>query len=482
MVVTSGFRDVLLIGRGERRDIYSKDPDRPSPVLSRDEILEVDLRIDSHGGVISKVSDDELKALVDRIKRSGAKAIGVGILHSAQHPGEERELVEKMSGLTGLPVFGSAGLSPFPREYERWTLASIAAYLSGVLGDYIGELTDGFWDSKFSLMGSSGGLVSGSEALRNPAISILSGPAGGALAAMSLGCERVLALDMGGTSTDVTLLSGRLPKTREGSIDGLPVPLPTVDIHTIGAGGGSIVKIDSGGMLGLGPESAGADPGPACYGKGGPASLTDVILLTDRMFPKRFLGGRMKLYPEESLKALEAIRPKNLILDSMLDILLELTETRLVGALRRISVARGIDPSAGDGFTLVPFGGAGGFFAVECAENGIEGGHSSESGGSVFGAWSSACADCGGARAGDFVDGRIGCRAHKHRKGRVGRGNSSRVEELGRCRTGHVQRGGRDAISGSDSHAGDCFARHGPIRHAEEGFRVGIQVEVHISS
>jgi N-methylhydantoinase A len=197
---------------------------------------------------------------------------------------------------------------------------------------------------------------------------MLSGPAGGAIAALSLGIDRVLALDMGGTSTDVSLLTGSIPKTRGTVVDGLPVPLPTVDIHTIGAGGGSIVKFDRGGMLALGPESAGADPGPASYGKGGPATLTDTALLAGRVAPGRFLGGKMPLDPSASSRALESIRPPQLKFDDMLDGIMELARVHLTGALRRISVARGIDPSAPQSlFTLVPFGGAGALFAVECA-------------------------------------------------------------------------------------------------------------------
>ncbi len=367
MVVSTGFRDVLELGRGERTDLYSPSPSRHEPLFSRDEIHEIDLRLDSRGNMLSSPSDSELAALVAELKNSGAKAIGLGILHSAQYPAPEQELAGKLQAATGIEVFPSSALAAYPREYERWSLAAMAAYLAPVLGTYFGNLASRC-PASLALMASTGGLVSPEQALQNPAFCVLSGPAGGALAALSMGRERVLALDMGGTSTDVTLLDGKLPRTREAEIDKLPLPLPTIDIHTIGAGGGSIVEIDTGGMLTVGPKSAGAVPGPGCYGKGGPATLSDVALLAGRLVPGRFLAGEMPLDPEAARKALDDIRPRGLDHDDLLDGVLELTRVHLTGALRRISVARGIDPSSSKNpFTLVPFGGAGALFAAECA-------------------------------------------------------------------------------------------------------------------
>ncbi len=367
MVVTEGFRDVLELGRGERTELYSPSPTRPRPILDRDSIHEIDLRPASDGSVLSAPSEESISTLAGKIKESGARSVGIGILHSAGFPSEEQELAEKLQALTGLPVFPSSSLAAYPREYERWNLAAVAAYLAPVLGLYLAELS-ATCPHKLALMASSGGLISPDQVGANPALCILSGPAGGALAGMTLGRDRVLALDMGGTSTDVTLLAGSVPRTREAEIDGLPVPLPAIDIHTIGAGGGSIVKIDAGGMLALGPESAGAMPGPACYGNGGPATLSDVALVAGRLIPEHFLGGEMPLEKPASLVALENICPSGMDVDSLVDGIIDLAIVHLTGALRRISVARGIDPATPDReFTLVPFGGAGALFAVECA-------------------------------------------------------------------------------------------------------------------
>ncbi len=367
MVVTRGFRDVLAIGRGERDELYSPSPSRPAPLLSPDRIFEIDIRLDSEGNQLLTPDPASIQAVAQLMVLSGAQAIAVGILHSTAYPSAEIDLADQLSKLTGLPAFPSSRLAAYPREYERWSLASLAAYLSPVLGDYLSEL-EKECPSRLALMGSSGGLLSPALALENPARCVLSGPAGGAIAAMSLGCDRVLALDMGGTSTDVTLLAGKPPRTREAVVSGVPVPLPTIDIHTIGAGGGSIVRIDQGGMLALGPQSAGADPGPACYGRGGPATFTDAVLLAGRLVPERFLAGEMPIHRDAASKALQAACPKGMSVDDLIDGILDLAIVHLNSALRKISVARGIDPAlSGARFTLVPFGGAGALLAIECA-------------------------------------------------------------------------------------------------------------------
>ncbi len=369
MVVTRGFRDVLEIGRGARDDLYSISPGRPRPLLNRTETYEIDLRLNESGVALSSPTNESILDLAEDLRNSGARAVALGTLHSAAHPGAEKELAEQLENLTGLPVFASAQLAAYPREYERWSLAALAAYLAPVLGKYLSELAERC-PGQLGLMASSGGLVSPKQTRRNPAICVLSGPAGGAQAAMSLDRDRVLALDMGGTSTDVTLLAGKLPRTREAEIDRLPLPLPTIDIHTIGAGGGSTVKVDPGGMLTLGPESAGASPGPACYGNGGPAALSDVALLAGRLVPSYFLGGEMSIDARAARNALEEVRPSTMSLDELVDGILDLAIVHLTGALRRISIARGIDPSTpGAEFALVPFGGAGALFGVECARS-----------------------------------------------------------------------------------------------------------------
>jgi N-methylhydantoinase A len=367
MVVSKGFADVLELGRGDRKNLYSLNPRRHVPLIERENIFEINLRLDKSGTAILSPGESEIEKIAEELKKTGMKSVAVGMIHSGQFPDEEISLGQKLSELTGLNVFTSSALTSYPREYERWSLASIAAYLSPVLDSYIRNLS-GEIKSNFALMNSSGGLISGESANRNPAACVLSGPAGGAYAARLTGRGRVLALDMGGTSTDVTMITGNLPRTRESEIDGIPYPMPAMDIHTIGAGGGSIVKIDSGGMLKLGPGSAGADPGPACYGNGGPLTLTDIAMLSGRIVKSKFLGGKMSLDERLSERAFSEVCPDGMKREDFLEGVIELTKIHLVGALRKISVARGIDPSRSDKpFTLVPFGGAGAVFAVECA-------------------------------------------------------------------------------------------------------------------
>ena len=370
LVVTRGFADVLSIGRGDRSNLYSKTPSRPRPVIDRSRIFEIDARFDHNGNQLSFPTEEDYGRLLSEIESAKVKAIGIGLLHSATHPTGEKILAQILSQNTGLPTFASSGLAGYPREYERWSLASIAAYLAPVLGDYLSDL-DNKCGSRLAIMTSSGGLVSTSCVLENPALCLLSGPAGGALGALAMGLKNVLALDMGGTSTDVSLLAGKIPRTHESEIDGIPIPLPTIDIHTIGAGGGSIITFDSGGMLSVGPSSAGADPGPACYGKGGPACLSDVALMSGRILSGMFLGGRMTLDEKEARYALDRILPRGMRFEQLLDSVIELAVVHLTGALRKISVARGIDPAPinrpDDAFVLLPFGGAGAIFAVECA-------------------------------------------------------------------------------------------------------------------
>jgi len=366
IVVTKGFADILKIGRGDRSNLYSKTPSRPTPLIDRDNVFEINVRFDNNGKQISYPSEDEYNELLENIEKSSVKALGIGLLHSATQPTAENLLAQTLANHSGLPVFASAQLAGYPREYERWSLAALSAYLAPVLGDYLGELEEKC-PSKLAIMTSSGGLVSTSHVSANPALCVLSGPAGGALGALNYGPENILALDMGGTSTDVTLLPGKIPRTRESEIDGLPVPLPAIDIHTIGAGGGSIISFDRGGMLAVGPGSAGADPGPACYGNNGPPCLSDVALIAGRILPDRFLGGQISLDEAASKIALDKILPQGMLIDELLDSVIELAVVHLTGALRKISVARGIDPA--ENFVLMPFGGAGALFAVECARS-----------------------------------------------------------------------------------------------------------------
>jgi N-methylhydantoinase A len=373
-VTTAGFEDTLAIARQARPSLYDWNHHRPQPIASPDCCFGVPERIGPDGAVLLAPTQTALKQLRRRIQSTHVQSIAVSLLFSFAIPAHERAVAAALSSL-GLPISLSHEILPEFREYERASTVALNAYLAPRMQTYIDGLQRGLAKRKaqLSIMQSSGGILSATVAAREPVRTILSGPAGGVIGALSVAraarIERVLSFDMGGTSTDVALIEAdREPSTTtEGNIAGLPVSVPMLDIHTAGAGGGSLAWIDIAGALQVGPQSAGADPGPACYGHGDGATVTDANLVLGRLQPDHFLGGAMRLDETRARQALSRIALSGFeSTERLAEGVLRVANVRMEGALRRVSVERGYDPRT---FTLLAFGGAGPLHACALASS-----------------------------------------------------------------------------------------------------------------
>jgi N-methylhydantoinase A len=374
LIATRGFADLLEIGRQDRPQLYRLCAPKPAPLVERELRFEARERVGSDG-VVEPLADDEPERLAAAVEASGAEAVAICLLFSYLDPGHEQRLAEHLRRrLPGVHVSASHEVLPRFREYERCSTTVIDAYLSPLLGRYLGSLADDAGDAGLPqplVMRSSGGVAPANEAAQAGAWSVLSGPAGGAVGAGLLaqlsGDGDALGFDMGGTSCDVCVVEGGVvQRTDSREIDGRPVQLPMVDVHTVGAGGGSIGWRDPGGALRVGPRSAGADPGPACYGRGGTEpTVTDANLLLGHLAGDSQLAGGVDL---DAGAAERAIGDLALSLDlDPLDAaagILRVANQEMVRALRVITVERGVDPR---GFALLPFGGAGPMHAAAIA-------------------------------------------------------------------------------------------------------------------
>ncbi|MBP1770449.1 MAG: hydantoin utilization protein [Candidatus Aminicenantes bacterium] len=368
LVTTAGFEDVLAIGRQTRRNLYALQPE------SRFELIPAERRFGLHertlasGDVEKRVRVTEVREIIRKIRRSGAEAVAVCLLHSYANPANE-EIVAGELEKAGLLFTVSSRLLPEYREFERTATTSVNAYLMPVMDRYLGELDRRIGGADLRIMQSNEGYISPARARVEPIRTALSGPAGGVVGARALaqaaGFPNVVSFDMGGTSTDVSLIEGGIRRTHESRIGDFPIRLPVIDIHSVGAGGGSIAYTDRGGSLRVGPQSAGADPGPACYGRGDLPAVTDANLCLGRLDPGYFLGGRMRIYPERSLAAVSRLGRAigKSATETALGIV-AIANANMEKAIRVISVERGIDPRS---FALLSFGGAGGMHAVEMA-------------------------------------------------------------------------------------------------------------------
>ncbi|MGA2728906.1 MAG: hydantoinase/oxoprolinase family protein [Terracidiphilus sp.] len=373
-VTTEGFEDTLAIGRQARPSLYDWNVHRPAPLA--EVCFGVAERVGADGGVLRVPRAEDLAELRRRVKDSGAESVAVSLLFSFAHPEHERMIAEALRPL-GLPLSLSHQILPEFREYERAATVTLNAYLAPRMQGYLGVLERKLVASGAALkiMQSSGGILSAQAAVQEPVRTILSGPAGGVIGALSVarraGIARVLSFDMGGTSTDVALLDAtREPTTTiEGEVAGVPVRVPMLDIHTAGAGGGSLARIDEAGALQVGPQSAGADPGPACYGRGEGATVTDANLVLGRLHPEHFLGGAMQLDAKRARKAIESVRRAATgfgSVEAVAEGIVRVANVRMESALRRVSVERGFDPR---GFSLLAFGGAGPLHACALASS-----------------------------------------------------------------------------------------------------------------
>jgi N-methylhydantoinase A len=365
-VTTAGFEDLIAIGRQNRPELYNLTPALPKPLVPRELCFGVDERILFDGSVERPLN---IGGLAQRIAESGAESVAICLLHSYQNDTHERMLLESLP-LEGLDAFvcASCDISPEFREFERASTTVINAYVGPLMDRYLGEL-ESRSPHKVAIMQSNGGLLTASEARKHAVRTILSGPAGGIVGAVEIarlcGFRKALTFDMGGTSTDVALAGQRAQLTTEARIDNLPVRVPMLDIHTVGAGGGSIARVDAGGSLRVGPQSAGAWPGPACYGVGEEATVTDAHVVLGRIAADQLVGGAMHIELQRATQAVARVGAQ-LGLDpvSAAAAILRVANSNMERAIRTVSVERGEDPRE---FPLVAFGGCGGLHACEIA-------------------------------------------------------------------------------------------------------------------
>ncbi len=370
LVTTAGFRDLLEIGRQARPRIYDLEPWRPPPLVPRELSFEAEERIDHQGRVLWPLAGDKIERLIVDLKQNQVQSAAVCLLFSYLNDEHEARIGAALRR-AGFEVALSSEVLPEPREYERASTTVLSAYVAPKMRAYLSQLESGLQGAgcqSLSIVQSSGGTLTSQQAGDLAANTLLSGPAAGVAGAFTagqrLGFKNLITLDIGGTSTDVCLCPGRIPVTSEWSIADLPVRLPAVDVHSVGAGGGSIAWIDAGGALRVGPQSAGADPGPAAYGRGGPATVTDAHLALGRLSEASFLGGRFAVDGTASGRALEALDIGSV--EQAAKGILTVANTVVASALRLVSVERGYDPSE---FTVVAFGGAGPLHACELAES-----------------------------------------------------------------------------------------------------------------
>ena len=367
LLTNRGFEDVLVIGRQNRPQLYALTGWREPPLVSDDCRIGLTGRLVYGGAELEPLEQRELDTLVERMRALGAESVAICMLHSYANDAHERQTADAIAPLA-LPLSISSELLPEYREYERLATTVANAYVAPLMSRYLGRLEREANASIVRIMGSGGGALAIARARREPALTVLSGPAGGVAGALHVaqrhGLAHIMTFDMGGTSTDVSLCPGAPLHTREFSISGVPIALPVLDIHTVGAGGGSIARVDAGGALRVGPISAGAVPGPVCYGRGGTElTVTDANVALGRLFPhapELPLDVAAVQPPLEQLAAALGCSP----LDAAEGVI-AVVNAAMEGALRVISVERGYDPVD---FTLVPFGGAAGLHAVALAE------------------------------------------------------------------------------------------------------------------
>ncbi|HKI51505.1 MAG TPA: hydantoinase/oxoprolinase family protein [Geothermobacteraceae bacterium] len=369
LITTQGFADLLLIGRQNRPQLYALQPKAGRQTISPERVVEVAERIGPTGEIVAPLTAQEIDRVVAACQRLAVASVAVVLLHSYACPDHERRLGQALAA-AGFRVSLSHQILMEYREFERASTTVVNALVSPVMEGYLDTLEHQLLPRALKVMQSNGGSIMAKTAGREAVRTILSGPAGGMVAAFHLarqeGLERIMTFDMGGTSTDVALCDGVIPTTAETVIGDWPVKVPMIDIHTVGAGGGSIARRDAGGALRVGPESAGADPGPVCYGKGDQVTVTDANLYLKRIDRARFLGGRLTLDEKRSSQAIQTLAGQlGLAAEALAEGVVEVAEETMAGALRVVSIERGHDPRE---FTLVPFGGAGGLHACALAE------------------------------------------------------------------------------------------------------------------
>jgi N-methylhydantoinase A len=374
LVTTAGFEDVIEIGRQARPKLYDFFFDRVEPLVPSDMRFGVEERTGPDGEILQATSQEQVESLIETIRTRSPEAIAVCLLFSFANSRNEAAVVNALNRLR-LPLSVSHVILPEFREFERMSTVVLNAYLQPLMQKYLENLGRRAVSQSATIfvMQSSGGITSLGSAAREPVRTVLSGPAGGVVGATAMarrsGFTRIISFDMGGTSTDVGLVDGEPQPSSQAEIAGFPIGVPMLDIHTVGAGGGSIARFDAAGALRVGPESAGAEPGPICYGRGVLPTVTDANLILGRLQPNRFLGGDFVLDLERTRKVMgEWLKNSgsNLSLKQFAAGVVRVVNATMEKAIRVVSIERGYDPRD---FTLVAFGGAGGLHACELAES-----------------------------------------------------------------------------------------------------------------
>jgi N-methylhydantoinase A len=380
LITTRGFRDVLEIARIERPDggLYDMTVDLPDPLIPRYLRLEVDERIGAQGEVVKELDGESVRSVIEQFREQNVDALAVCLLFSFRNPEHERRVLELCNEfLPDVPTTVSSDIAPEFREFERTSTTVINAYLLPRTKSYVdrlqSRLENEYGASDLRIMQASGGSMTAEVAKTHAVNMVNSGPAGGALATALFGSlageKRVIGVDMGGTSFDVSLIVDGAPRIKsEGEIEGYPVKIPLMDVEGIGAGGGSIAWLDVGNALNIGPKSAGADPGPACYGRGGSEpTVTDANLILGRLNPDYFLGAEMPLHLEPARKAIEShiAQPLGISTEEAAAGILRVVNANMVRGISVNSIQKGFDVRD---FTLLAFGGAGPLHAIELAE------------------------------------------------------------------------------------------------------------------
>ncbi len=367
LFTTAGFEDIIEIGRQCRPELYALEPERAEPLVSRRDRIGVPERMTAAGTPLLPLAPAALRRAVALARRRRPESIGVCFLHSYANPQHEAALAAALRQ-AGFRCCASHEFGRVHGEYERFNTAVVNAYVAPIMADHLGELCRALPHATLRVMQSNGGAICAATAAREAVRTILSGPAAGVMGAAAVaqraGIRKLITLDMGGTSADVSLVDGTPAVRSEGTVGGLPVSLPMLDVHTIGAGGGSIAHRDPGGILKVGPQSAGADPGPACYGDGDLPTVTDANLLLGRL-AAGLLGGEFSLQPGRARKAIAPLaRALRLSVDEAAWGIVRVVNAAMERAIRAVSIERGYDPRS---YTLVAFGGAAPLHACELA-------------------------------------------------------------------------------------------------------------------
>jgi N-methylhydantoinase A len=374
LVTTAGFGDLLTIGRQHRPALYDLQVRRPSPVVARGRVVEVDERLAADGSILVALTDDEVARVMSAVAAMEPDAVAICLLHGFRDPTHERRLAEALDTL-GVPISRATAILPTFREVERASTTALNAYVAPRMGRYLdslgARLRDAGHDGRVEVMRSGGGTFDAAIAAVEPVHTLLSGPAAGAwgaaAVARAVGITDAVTFDMGGTSSDVALIRDGQPQTTsEGEVAGLPFAVTTTAIHTVGAGGGSIAWRDDGGALRVGPRSAGAEPGPACYGRGGQRpTVTDADLLLGRLDASTRLGGAMALHVDAAARVIASLADElGMSVDATAAGIADVVDAEMARALRVVSVEQGHDPRR---LTLVAFGGAGGLHQAALA-------------------------------------------------------------------------------------------------------------------